>query len=55
MNKYFYPHIPPAWDAAPPMKKVAGSSFKWGNDLFPQSPDNPKNARFDNDEIIFSE
>jgi hypothetical protein len=53
MNKYFYPHIPPAWIAAPPMKKVAGSSFKWASDLFPESPDNPKNARFDNDDIVY--
>ena len=52
-NRYFYPHIPPAWIAASPMKKVAGSSFKWGNDLFPQSPDNPSNARFDSDDIVY--
>jgi hypothetical protein len=53
MNKYFYPHIPPSWIAASPMKKVAGSSFKWGSDLFPNSPDSPKNAKFDSDDIIY--
>lgn len=53
MNKYFYPHIPPSWVAAPPMKKVAGSSFKWGNDLFPQSPDRPENAKYDSDDIVY--
>lgn len=53
MNKYFYPHIPPAWVAASPMKKVAGKSFKWGSELFPRSPDNPANAKFDDDDIIY--
>lgn len=53
-NKYFYPHIPPSWVAASPMKTVAGSSFKWGNELFPHSPDKPSNARFDNDDIVYN-
>ena len=53
MSKYFFPHIPPAWVAASPMKIVAGTRFKWGNDLFPQSPDSPKNARFDSDDIFY--
>lgn len=52
-NKYFYSHLPPAWVAAPPMKKVAGSSFKWGSELWPKSPDSPKNARFEDDNIIY--
>ena len=51
-NKYFYPHIPPSWIAASPMKKVAGSSFKWASDLFPESPDNPNNARY-NENIVY--
>jgi hypothetical protein len=52
-NEYFHTHIPPAWIAASPMKTVAGSSFKWGSDLFPQSPDNPRNAKFDSDDIVY--
>lgn len=53
MNKYFYPHIPPAWVAASPMKKVAGSSFRWGNELFPESPDSPKNASYNIDDVVY--
>jgi hypothetical protein len=53
MNKYFYPHIPPSWVAASPMKTVAGTTFKWGQELFPQSPDNSKNARYDSDDIVY--
>jgi len=53
-NKYFYPHIPPAWIAASPMEKVAGTTFKWASNLFPESPDNPKNARFDSDDIVYT-
>lgn len=53
MNKYFYPHLPPSWIAASPMKTVAGTVFKWGNDLFPESPDSPKNARYDEDDIYY--
>ena len=52
-NKYFYPHIPPSWVAASPMKKVAGSSFRWGNDLFPQSPDKPENAKYNIDDVEY--
>lgn len=54
MKKYFYPHIPPAWVAASPMKTVAGKTFKWGSDLFPESPDNPSNAKFDSDDIVYT-
>lgn len=54
MNKYFYPHIPPAWVAASPMKTVAGTTFKWASELFPESPDNPNNARFDSDDIVYT-
>ncbi len=53
MNKYFYPHIPPSWVAASAMQNVAGKSFKWGSELFPKSPDSPKNARFDSDDIVY--
>jgi hypothetical protein len=53
MNKYFYPHIPPSWVAASPMKKVAGSTFRWGNDLFPESPDSPKNAKYNIDDVEY--
>ena len=54
MNKYFYPHIPPSWVAASPMKTVAGTTFKWASEIFPESPDNPKNARFDSDDIVYT-
>lgn len=53
MNKYFYPHIPPSWIAAPPMKKVAGSKFYWGNELFPSSPDKPENAKGNTDNVVY--
>lgn len=53
MNKYFYPHIPPSWVAASPMQKVAGSSFRWGNELFPQSPDKPENAKYNIDDVVY--
>lgn len=53
MNKYFYPHIPPSWVAASPMKKVAGKTFRWGNDLFPESPDSPKNATYNIDDVEY--
>jgi len=52
-NKYFYPHIPPSWVAASPMKKVAGSSFRWGNELFKESPDSPKNAKYNIDDVEY--
>ncbi len=53
-NRYFYPHIPPSWIAASAMKKVAGTTFKWASELFPESPDNPKNSRFDSDDIVYT-
>jgi hypothetical protein len=52
-NKYFYPHIPPSWISAPVMKKVAGSSFQYSSDLFPESPDSPKNAKFNFDDVLY--
>lgn len=53
-NKYFYPHIPACWLAAPAMKKVAGTSFNYASEVFPQSPDSPTYDKHKLNDVVYN-
>lgn len=56
MNKWFYPHIPPAWISNPFARQAAGKTFKYISEIIPADwiTDHPDKVLWKDDRISYS-